>query len=402
MSKIPTKNIVAALDIGTSKVTALIGQIQSEGSVELIGLGTQPCRGLKKGVVVNLDLTVQAISQAVKQAQEQANVQMESVYVALAGAHIQSMNSHGIVAIRDQEVTLADVDRVVDAAKAVVIGSDQKILHILPQEFTVDYQEGIRDPIGMSGVRLETEIHMITGAVSAAQNLITCIRRCGLEIEDLVFSPLADSEAVLTAEEKELGVCLIDIGAGTTDVAFYNQGVIRQSIVLPVAGDQLTQDISVALRIPTPQAEEIKLTYGCALARLLHNNQTFVVPGAGDRPSKQVADVTLAHVIESRMEEILVLIKQQLPENARSLLGAGLVLTGGSAQLPGLVELAEEIFGVTVRVGLPGQTADPAQATGVGLLQYGLEQQKERQEGFVKRLPGFWGKMRNWFWGQAV
>ena len=306
------RNLVVGLDIGTSKVCAIVGEVGMDGSIEIIGIGFHPSRGLKKGVVVNIESTVQSIQRAVEEAELMAGCQIHSVYAGIAGSHIRSLNSHGIVAIRDKEVSASDVDRVIDAARAVAIPADQKILHILPQEFIIDNQEGIREPVGMSGVRLEAKVHMVTGAVSAAQNIIKCVRRCGLEVDDVILEQLASSESVLMDDEKDLGVALVDIGGGTTDIAVFTEGAIRHTAVIPIAGDQVTNDIAVALRTPTQNAEEIKMKYACALAQLASPEETIEVPSVGERPPRRLARQTLAEVVEPRYEELMTLVQAEL------------------------------------------------------------------------------------------
>jgi cell division protein FtsA len=290
MSRKGEKNLIVALDIGTSKVVAIVGEITSAGEVDIIGIGSHPSRGLKKGVVVNIESTVQSIQRAVEEAELMAGCQIHSVYAGIAGSHIRSLNSHGIVAIRDKEVMQSDMERVIDAARAVAIPADQKILHVLPQEFVIDTQEGIREPIGMSGVRLEAKVHLVTGAVSAAQNIVKCVRRCGLEVDDIILEQLASSNAVLSDDEKELGVCLVDIGGGTTDIAVFTEGAIRHTAVIPIAGDQVTNDIAVALRTPTQHAEDIKIKYGCALAQLASADETIEERGRSCRPPPRPSD----------------------------------------------------------------------------------------------------------------
>ncbi|MCK4950932.1 MAG: cell division protein FtsA, partial [Gammaproteobacteria bacterium] len=322
--------------------------------------------------------------------------------------HIRSLNSHGIVAIRDKEVSQSDVERVIDAARAVAIPADQKILHIIPQEFLIDNQEGIQEPVGMSGVRLESKVHMITGAVSAAQNIVKCVRRCGLEVDDIILEQMASSYAVLTEDEKELGVCLVDIGGGTTDIAVFTEGSIRHTAVIPIAGDQVTNDIAVALRTPTQYAEEIKKKYACALTQLASPDETIEVPSVGDRPPRQLARQTLAEVVEPRYEELMILVQAELRRSGfEDLVAAGVVLTGGSSKMEGLIELAEEIFHVPVRLGLPQYVAglvdvvqNPIYATGVGLLLFGQQNSEHRvHETYSSGLKGVWGRMKSWFQG---
>ena len=338
-----------------------------------------------------------------------AGCQIDSVFAGIAGSHIQSLNSHGIVAIRDKEVAQADVDRVVDAAKAVAIPADQKLLHVLPQEFVIDDQDGIKEPVGMCGVRLEAKVHLVTGAVSAAQNIIKCVRRCGLEIDDIILEQLASSYAVLTEDEKELGVCLVDIGGGTTDIAVFTEGSIRHTAVIPIAGDQITNDIAVALRTPTQYAEDIKKKYACALTQLASPDESIEVPSVGDRPPRRLARQTLAEVVEPRYEELLTLVQNELRRSGfEDMCAAGVVLTGGCSKMEGVIDLAEEVFHVPVRVGVPGNVGglvdvvkNPIYATGVGLLIYGSKQESElRREKFGDwGSKGLWQRMKNWFQG---
>src|SRR5919107_761084 len=312
MPKRSDRSLIVGLDIGTSKVVSLVGEIGADGSIEVLGIGSQPSRGMKKGVVVNIESTVQSIQRAVEEAELMAGCQIHSVYAGIAGSHVKSLNSHGIVAIKDREVTSSDVDRVIDAARAVAIPADQRVLHILPQEFVIDSQEGIREPVGMSGVRLEAKVHLVTGAVSAAQNVVKCVQRCGLTVEDVVLEQLASSYAVLTDDEKELGVCLVDMGGGTTDIAIFSGGAIRHTAVIPIAGDQVTNDIAVSLRTPTHHAEEIKMKFACALSQLANSDETIEVPSVGDRPPRRLARQTLAEVVEPRYEELFALVREEL------------------------------------------------------------------------------------------
>ncbi len=312
MARKPERNLIVGLDIGTSKVVAIVGELGADGTIEVVGVGSHPSRGLKKGVVVNIDSTVQSIQRAVEEAELMAGCEIHSVFAGIAGSHVRSLNSHGIVAIRDKEVTPGDVERVIDAARAVAIPADQKILHILPQEFIIDTQDGIREPVGMSGVRLEAKVHIVTGAESAAQNIVKCVQRCGLEVEDIVLEQLASSYAVLAEDEKDLGVCLIDVGGGTTDVAVFSGGAIRHTAVIPLAGDMVTNDIAQSLRTPTHHAEEIKIKYACALSQLANADETIEVPSVGDRPARRLARQTLASVVEARYEEIFVLVRDEL------------------------------------------------------------------------------------------
>ncbi|MDA0955104.1 MAG: cell division protein FtsA [Pseudomonadota bacterium] len=381
-------HMIVGLDIGTSKVVAIVGEVREDGTLEVIGLGSHPSRGLKKGVVVNIDSTVHSIQRAVEEAELMAGCQIDSVYAGIAGSHIRSLNSHGIVAIRDKEVTPADVERVLDAAQAMAIPADQKILHILPQEYVIDHQEGVKEPLGMSGVRLEAKVHLVTCAVNSAQNIEKCVRRCSLEVRDVILEQLASSYAVLTEDEKELGVCLVDIGGGTTDVAIFTEGAIRHTANIPIAGDQVTNDIAMALRTPTPHAEELKIKYACALTQLAGAEETIKVPGVGDKPPRSLSRQALAEVVEPRYDELFQLVQAELRRSGfEDLLAAGIVLTGGSSKIEGVVELAEEIFHKPVSLGVPKNVAgladivrNPIYATGVGLLLYGQERERRRME----------------------
>jgi cell division protein FtsA len=403
------KNLIVGLDIGTSKVVAIVGEIGSDGGIEIVGLGSHPSRGLKRGVVVNIESTVQSIQRAVEEAELMAGCQINGVFAGIAGSHIRSLNSHGIVAIRDKEVTPSDVERVIDAARAVAIPADQRIVHILPQEFIIDSQDGIKEPIGMSGVRLEARVHIVTGALSAAQNIIKCVRRCGLEVDDIILEQIASSYSVLLEDEKDLGVCLVDIGGGTTDIAVFTEGAIRHTSVIPIAGDQVTNDIAVALRTPTQHAEEIKIKYACALAQLATPEESIEVPSVGERAPRRLQRQTLAEVVEPRYEELLTLVQAELQRSGfEDLIAAGIVLTGGSAKMEGLAELAEEIFHVPVRIGVPHTVTglvdvvrNPIYATGVGLLMFGHQHARERvPEGSSgDGIGALLTRMKSWFQG---
>jgi len=402
------KNIIVGLDIGTSKVVAIVGEVKVDGEIEIIGIGTHPSHGLKKGVVVNIESTVQSIQRAVEEAELMSGVEIDSVYAGIAGSHVSSLNSHGIVGIRDGEVSPSDVERVIDAARAVPISADQRILHILPQEFIIDGQEGIHEPVGMSGVRLEVQVHMVTGAVSAAQNIVKCVRRCGLEVQDLILEQIASSYSVLDDEEKDLGVCLVDIGGGTTDIAVFAGGSIRHTAVIPIAGDQVTNDIAVALRTPTHHAEEIKLKYACALSKLPAAEETIEVPSIGDRPPRRMSRQTLAEVVEPRYEELLGLVQDELRRSGfESVVAGGIVLTGGSSKMEGLVDLAEEVFHMPVRLGVPQYVTglvdvvrNPIHATGVGLLLFGQQNSAINVPHESKgMLRATWERMKSWFQG---
>ena len=383
--------------------------LKLEPDIEVVGLGTHPSKGLKKGVVVNLETTVQSIQRAIDEAELMAGCRIHSVFAGIAGSHIISMNSHGIVAIKDKEVTQGDVDRVIDSARAVAIPADQKILHILPQEYVIDRQEGIKEPVGMSGIRLEARVHIVTGAVSAAQNIVKCIRRCGLEVEDIILEQLASSAAVLTDDEKDLGVCLVDIGGGTTDIAVFTDGAIRHTAVIPIAGDQVTNDIAVALRTPTQFAEEIKVKHAYALTQLASLEDFIEVPSLGERPIRQISRLNLAEIVEPRYEELLMLVQAELRRSGfEDLIAAGIVLSGGSSRVEGLVELAEEIFHMPVRIGLPQSISglnevlrNPAYSTGAGLLLFGRQQHQhgEHRRAMGPGLRGMWSRMKDWFTG---
>ena len=379
MSKKSENGMIVGLDIGTSKIVAIVAEVNDDNELEIIGIGTHASRGLKKGVVVNIESTVQSIQRAVEEAELMAGCQIHSVYAGIAGSHIKSMNSHGIVAIRDREVLESDVERVIDAARALAIPADQKVLHVLPQEFIIDQQEGIREPIGMSGVRMEAKVHLVTGAVSAAQNIVKCIERCGLHADDIILEQLASSYSVLTEDEKELGICLVDIGGGTTDIAVFTEGAIKHTAVIPIAGDQVTNDIAIAMRTPTQHAEEIKIKYACALRQLTNPDEVIEVPSVGERAPRRLARQTLAEVVEPRYEELMSLILAELRRSGyENLIAAGIVLTGGSSKMEGVVELAEEVFHMPVRLGVPQYVTglidvvrNPIHATGVGLLLFG-------------------------------
>ena len=403
------KNLIVGLDIGTSKVVAVVAEVLPDGRHEVIGLGQHESRGLNKGVVVNIEATVESIQAALEEAELMADCKIRNVYTGIAGSHIRSFNSRGMVAIKDKEVTAADVARVIETARAVNIPTDQQFLHTVSQEFVVDNQEDVREPIGMSGIRLEVKVHIVTGAVSAVQNIVKCIRRCGLEVSDLILQPLASADAVLTEDEKELGVVLIDIGGGTTDIAVFTEGAIRHTAVIPIAGDQITNDIAMALRTPTLEAEEIKIRYGIAKQVLVDPSETIEVPGLGDRGPRTLSRQMLAAVIEPRVEELFALALQVVRESEyEEVLSSGVVLTGGTAMMPGIAELAEEIFLKPVRLGIPqynGQLADvvksPRYSTAHGLLaeakkQYLRGNVVTKQQGSTKAILQ---RMKEWFMG---
>src|SRR5262245_57758797 len=400
------RNLVVGLDIGTSKVVALVAELAPDGAMEVLGMGNHESKGLKKGVVVNIESTVSAVQRALEEAELMADCKIASAFTGIAGSHIRSFNSTGMVAVKEREVSTIDVERALETAKAVNIPTDQQVLHVLRQEFIVDGQEDVREPVGMSGVRLEVKVHIVTGAVSAAQNIVKCVRRCGLEVNDLILQPLASSRAVLSDDEKDLGVCLLDVGGGTTDIAVFTHGAIRHTAVIPIAGDQITNDIAMALRTPTAEAEAIKTRHGVALRQLAAAADMIEVPGIGERAPRAMSRQTLAEVIEPRAEELYSLVQQVLRESGfEELLSSGVVLTGGSSTMQGMVELGEEIFHMPVRLGLPryqGGLAEvvraPRYATAVGLLLEGASQvqhgQLSRQSGSFKAVLG---RMREWF-----
>jgi cell division protein FtsA len=411
MVKKAERELVVGLDIGTSKVVSLVGEIGADGEIEIIGVGSHPSTGLKRGVVVNIESTVKSIERATEEAELMAGCEIHSSYTGIAGSHIRSLNSHGIVAIRDTEVTAADIDRVIDAAQAVAIPADQRILHILPQEYIIDNQDSLREPVGMSGVRLEAKVHIVTGSVSSAQNIVKCVKRCGLAVGDIVLEQLASSYAVLTDDEKELGVCLVDIGGGTTDIAIFYDGAIRHTAVIPIAGDQVTNDIAVALRTPTQSADSIKIKHASvAKADLDSSDEMIDVPGVSERPGTSITKRALARVVHARYEELLQLIQAEIRRSGfEDLISAGIVFTGGASKVKGMDELAHKIFKMPVRIGTPKRVKgmpdivdNPIYATGIGLL---LHAQKQRDHYHSSKprlgynLKSVWDRMRDWFQG---
>jgi cell division protein FtsA len=402
------KELVVGLDIGTAKVMVVVAEVLPDGELKLAGLGVAPSSGLKRGVVVNIDATVQSIQQALKEAEFMADCKITNVYTGITGSHIRGINSTGMVAVKDKEVTAADVARVVETAKAINISTDQRLLLVQPQEFVIDGQD-VREPIGMSGIRLESKVHIVTGAQSAAENIIKCVRRCGLEVDRLMLNPLASSLSVLTDDERELGVALVDIGAGTTDVAIFTNGAIRHTAVIPIAGDLITSDIAMALRTPTKDAEEIKIESGYAKQLLADPDVQVEVPGLGDRTPRMLSRQALAGVIEPRVEEIFSLVQQVIRDSGyEEVLSSGIVLTGGSAVMPGMVELGEDIFLKPVRRGVPqynsalaDMVSQPRAATVMGLL---AEAGVDRQRGFkVSQKSGsvntLMDRLKDWFVG---
>lgn len=408
-SKKIDKSLIVGLDIGTSKVAALVGEINPDGEIEVVGFGSHPSRGLKRGVVVNIEATVQSIQRALEEAELMAGCKIHSAYTGIAGSHVKGMNSHGIVAIREKEVSQADVERVIDAAKAVAIPADQKIIHVLPQEFLIDSQEGIREPIGMSGVRLEAKVHIVSGAVSAAQNIVKCVQKCGLHVGDIILEQLASSQSVLSEDEKELGVCMVDMGGGTTDIAIFTEGAIRHTAVIPLAGDQVTNDIAVALRTPQKNAEEIKIKFGSVLTQMVDPSSYIEVPSVAGRPVRQISKRALAEVISARYEELFTLVLAELRRSGfEDLVASGIVLTGGAAMVEGIADLAESVFQMPVRIGMPQYVTglrdvlqSPSYATGVGLLLHASQQhiQGGRRADLNPTEKNIWNKMREWFQG---
>jgi cell division protein FtsA len=410
MSKVrEDKNLIVGLDIGTSKIVTIVAELLPEGTLKVIGLGQHPSRGLKKGVVINIDSTMQAIQRSIEEAELMADCKIKTVFTGIAGNHIKSLNSHGMVKIKDAEVSQMDVDRVVETARAVALPADQQILHILTQEFIIDGQDDVREPLGMSGMKLEVKVHIVTGAVAAAQNIVKCIKRCGLEVSDLILQPLASSIAVLTEDEKELGVCLVDIGGGTTDIAVFKNGSIRHTAVIAIAGDQMTNDIAVAFRTPTQSAEDIKIKYGCALRQLADPREVVEVPGVDGREARQLSIQTLAEVIEPRVVELYELVLQELRRSGmEEMIASGIVITGGSAMMRGMMELGEEIFHMPVRLGMPRYVgglseviSNPRYATGVGLILMGKQQLERHLSGQMEStsVGRIFEKMKSWFQG---
>ncbi len=403
-----SESVVVGLDVGTTKICTIIGEVNAEGMVDIIGVGTAPSRGLRRGVVVNIDHTVSSIRKAVEDAELMAGCRADTVYAGISGGHIKGINSHGVIAIKNREVTPVDMARVIDAARAVAIPTDREVIHIVPQEYMVDDQEGIKEPVGMAGVRLEAKVHIITGAVSAAQNIIRCAHRSALRVNDLVLQQMASAEAVLSADEKELGVALVDIGGGTTDIAVFSEGAILHTSVIPVGGEQLTNDIAVGLRTPMAEAEKIKRKYGCALGALVNKDETMTVPGVGGRQPKLLSRATLADITEPRLEEILGLVRRELEKyNLLQTVASGMVLTGGTVAVEGICELAEQLFDMPVRLGYPAGISglvdvvnSPVYATGVGLVLWGARRKgvdlvEHFQQG--RMFDRVVGRMKQWF-----
>lgn len=398
--------LIVGLDIGTTKICAIVGEVNDAGGVDIVGIGTHPSKGLRKGVVINIDATVNSIKRAIQEAELMAGCEISHVYAGIAGGHIKGFNSHGIVAVKEKEVTDADINRVIDAARAVAIPLDREVIHILPQEYIIDEQDGIREPLGMSGVRLEAKVHIVTGAVTSAQNIVKCAQRCGLTVADIVLEQLASSEAVLSQDEKELGVALIDIGGGTTDIAIWSQGSIVHTSVLAVGGDHITSDIAVGLRTPIDDAERIKQKHGCSVTALVDKDETIEVPSVGGRKPRTLSRQILTEIIEPRVEEMFSLVHQEIQRTGfEDLLASGVVITGGATLLQGMPELAEDILGLPVRLGVPSKVGglvdvvkSPVYSTGVGLVLYGKDHEgsryfKVREENVYSKVRS---RMRSW------
>ncbi|HEY4582460.1 MAG TPA: cell division protein FtsA [Lysobacter sp.] len=410
MNRKGDKSLIVGLDIGTSKVTALVGEYMPGQPIEVIGLGSHESRGMRRGVVVDIDSTVQSIQRAIEEAELMAGCEIRSVYASISGGHIQCRNSQGIVPIREGEVTYGDLDRVLDAAKAVPIPADQKILHALARDYVLDdSQEGIRNPVGMTGVRLEVHAHLVICAQSAAANISKCVQKCGLAVDDLILSVLASSQAVLTPDERELGVVLVDIGAGTTDIAVFVQGAIAHSASLPIAGDKVTEDIAHMLRTPTPEAEQIKVRYACALAQMATAEESIQVPSVGDRPPRRMPRASLAQAVQARYEEIFEMVQAELRRSGfEQHVRAGMVLTGGASKMEGVDVLAEEMLQMPVRMGIPQHVTglgevvgNPVHATGVGLLLMGSQIENPRRPMLpAGRAVGFLSRLKNWYRGE--
>ena len=403
------KNLVVALDVGTSKIVVIVAELQEDGILKIIGLGQHLSKGLKKGVVINIDSTIQAIQRAIEEAELMADCKIKDVYTGIAGNHIKSLNSHGMVKVKDSEVSQMDIDRVFETAQAITLPPDQQVLHVLTQEYILDDQHDIKEPLGMSGMRLEVKVHIVSGAIAAAQNIVKCIKRCGLDVVELVLQPLASSEAVLTKDEKELGVCLVDIGGGTTDIAIIKNGSIQHTSVIPIAGDQITNDISVAFTTPYQSAEDIKINHGSAVSFMASINEIIEIPLVSGMEPKKVTTQALSQVIEPRVSELFELIRNELQ---RSRLGneiaSGIVITGGSSMMKGMVNLGETIFNMPVRIGLPRDVdgllqvvENPRYATGIGLLKMGRDEIEDDKDNWTDGniLSRLSHQIKTWFHG---
>nr|WP_102797325.1 cell division protein FtsA [Bowmanella denitrificans] len=408
MAKVTDRNLIVGLDIGTSTVKAVVGEVLDDGGISIVGVGTHMARGMDKGGVNDLNLVVQSVQSAINEMELMADCRVSSVFMAISGRHVQCQNESGMVPINNKEVTQEDVDNVIHAARSVPIAAERRLLHVLPQEFTIDVQEGIKNPVGMSGVRMEAEAHIITCADDMAKNLVKCVERCGLHSDQLIFSALASSYAVLTDDEKELGVCVVDIGGGTIDIVIYTDGAIRHTAVIPVAGNQITSDIAKIFRTPISHAEEIKINYACALKNMVSMEESIEVPSVGGRPSRAMSRHTLAEVIEPRYQELFELVHDQIRSSGlEEQIAAGIVLTGGTAKMEGAVEFAEELFQMPVRVGRPlnakglsEYVEDSTFATVVGLLQYAKDHMRAKQLARQKSSDGLWHRIQSWFKGE--
>ena len=401
------ENIIVGLDVGTTKICAVVGEVVEGNKIDIIGIGTSPSKGLRKGVVTNIESTVESIKKAVEEAELMAGVEINSVYAGIAGGHIKSFNSSGVIAIKNKEVTHADINRVIDAARAVAIPLDREVLHVIPQEFIIDEQDGIKEPLGMSGVRLEAEVHIVTGAVTSAQNIIKSVNRAGLHVIDIILQPIASSEAVLTSDEKELGVAVVDIGGGTTDIATFVNGSLWHTAVLGIGGNHLTNDVAVGLRTPASEAEKIKVKYGCALTSLVKEDETIEVPSVGGRPPRIVSRQVLSEIIEPRAEEIFSLVQRELKKTGyEELVASGAVITGGAAIMEGMTEVAERVMDMPVRRGMPSNigglvdvVSNPMFATGVGLILYAVkDHEKKEVKKFADKASfnNVFSKMKSW------
>jgi len=403
------KNTIVALDVGTSKIVVIVAELQSDGILKIIGLGQHVSKGLKAGVVINIESTMQAIQRAIEEAELMADCKIKDVYTGIAGSHIQSANAHGMVMVKDSEVSQMDVDRVIETAQAISLPPDQQLLHILTQEYIVDNQHDIREPLGMSGMRLEVKVHIVSGAITAAQNIIKCIKRCGLEVVELILQPIASSEAVLTNDEKELGVCLVDIGGGTTDIAIIKNGSIQHTAVIPIAGDHITNDIAVAFRTPTQSAEDIKIAHGSAVSYMASANEQIAIPLVDGREPKKITAEGLSQVIEPRITELYELVRNELHRSRMgNAIASGIVITGGSSMMKGMINLGETVFNMPVRIGVPRDVdgllqvvENPRYATGIGLLKIGRDD-LEKQLNYKlngNSVSHIFKRMKMWFQG---
>jgi cell division protein FtsA len=402
------EDLIVGLDIGTSKICAVVGEVRPDGRVDIVGMGSHPSIGLRKGMVINIENTVNSIKEAIEEAETMAGCEISSVYAGIAGGHIKGFNSHGIIALKNREVTKKDIERVIDAARAVAIPMDREVIHTLPQEFIVDDQAGITDPLGMSGVRLEVKIHIVTGAVTSAQNIIKCANRAGLDVYDIILESLASSEAVLSDEERNLGAALIDFGGGTTDLAVFSQGSIKHTSVLTLGGDNLTNDIAIGIRTPFKEAEKIKIKYGCGITSLIGKDETIEVPSVGERPPRTISRELLGEILEPRVEEIFTLIYQEMVRSGYDeLVTSGVVATGGSSLLPGVPEILEQVFNMPARIGYPANVGglkeivdSPMYATAVGLVLYGANLEKREKKFRIRDTNIFnriVSRMKRWF-----